>query len=218
MQQELTISGDKESVVQTGWVKKLFRLFERTFAIIGIGFIIYHVCFSVSAIRSDSMAPTLIGENSASPDIVLTERISYWFRKPRRWEIVKYHTQDLLDLEVMKRVVALPGETITIRNHWLVINGRPIERPLSLDFLKYYPYGYLHKGRSEDCKDGYFVLGDDSKDSSDSRFDGAIAFSKLEGRAWLILWPPNRFGLLTPKRTTNAKCRLSAPGKAMSTH
>jgi signal peptidase I len=197
-QQNPEAPGDKVSAKKIGWAKKLFRLTERTFAIIGILFIIYHTCFNVSAITSDSMAPTLIGENSDSPDIVLAERISYWFRKPRRWEIVKYHTPDILNIQVMKRIAALPGETIAIEDYWLQIDDRPIERPESLHFLKYYPFGYLHKGRSQQCTNGYFVLGDDSKDSSDSRFDGEIPLSKLEGRAWLILWPPSRFGLLTP--------------------
>jgi hypothetical protein len=41
-------------------------------------------------------------------------------------------------------------------------------------------------------------MGDDSKDSADSRFDGTISLNKLEGRVWLVIWPLSRLGFVTP--------------------
>ncbi|MHC4365475.1 MAG: signal peptidase I [Planctomycetota bacterium] len=197
--QQPSAPGDSETgTKKVPLFKKIFRLLEGMFALIGVLFVIYHAGFNVSVVYTDSMAPTLIGENSRQRDVVLTERVSYWFRKPHRWEVVKYRTPNELHMEVMKRVVALPGETISIKDHWVQINGRPVQRPSSLDFLKYYAYGNLHRGKAMHCEDGYFVMGDDSKDSADSRFDGTISLNKLEGRVWLVIWPLSRLGFVTP--------------------
>jgi signal peptidase I len=192
------LSGPKADSKKAPLLRKIFRVFERMFATIGVLFVIYHAGFEVSVIYTDSMGPTLRGEDSRVRDVVLTEKVSYWFRKPRRWEVVKYRTPNVLHMEVMKRVVALPGETISIKDHWVEINGEPVDRPSRLDFLKYYAYGNLGRGRSVHCEEGYFVLGDDSRDSADSRFDGPIGLNKIEGRTWLIIWPLSRFGFVAP--------------------
>ncbi len=179
-------------------LRKILRFLERVFALLGIFFVIYHLGFNLSVIYSGSMSPTLKGELNQEKDYVLTEKFSYWFRNPRRWEVVKYHTPNDLQMEVMKRVAALPGETISLKNNWLQINGKDIDRPPGLSFLKYYPFGCLQKKRAYHCTKGLFVLGDDSKDSMDSRDDGPINPDLIEGRAWLIVWPWSRIGFINP--------------------
>ena len=175
---------------------KIFRFLRNLFAIIGLAFIIYHLCFDVTVIISDSMAPTLKGNATSPKDYVLSEKITYFFRKPRRWEIVQYETDDELALKIMKRIAALDGETISIVDHWININGKPLERPVELDFLKYYGVGELFNGQEVDCDGGYFMLGDDSMDSYDSRFTGVVAPDRFEGRAMMIIWPPSRIRFL----------------------
>jgi len=144
------------------------------------------------------MAPTLKGDSSSTRDYVLTEKLSYLFRTPRRWEILKYHTQDELSAEVMKRVVGLEGETISIEDRWVCIDGQPIERPDKLDFLEYIGVGLVPRDTEFECNGGYFLMGDDSRDSYDSRFTGLLKPEHIEGRAFMIIWPPSRIRLLTP--------------------
>jgi len=55
-------------------------------------------------------------------------------------------------------------------------------------------YGNLTEGKPVPCGDGYYVLGDDLKDSDDSRFNGPVPPHRILGRAWLIVSPRNRFG------------------------
>lgn len=98
----------------------------------------------------------------------------------------------------MKRVVGLPGESISIQDNWVQINGRPLERPSGLDFLNYYATGNLHQGKQVECDGGYFVLGDDSLDSYDSRYTDLLNPDSIEGRAWMIIWPPSRIRFLKP--------------------
>jgi signal peptidase I len=99
----------------------------------------------------------------------------------------------------MKRVVGLPGETVALRDTaTILINGRPIDRPASLQSLKYYSFGAFQAGRTAECGSGYFVLGDDSKDSQDSRYTGPLDLHQIKGRAWLRVWPLSRIGFVNP--------------------
>ncbi|MEK6247797.1 MAG: signal peptidase I, partial [Planctomycetales bacterium] len=101
--------------------------------------------------------------------------------------------------EVMKRVVGLPGESIRIsRRRRIYINGKEIEPPEGLKFLSYLPFGNLTDGDPVSCSDGYYVLGDDTIDSDDSRFNGPIKRDQLVGRAWLIINPDSRRGFVNP--------------------
>lgn len=169
------------------------RLIERAFAIAGVLFVLFHLTLMSSVIVSPSMSPTLQGRSWSDGDRVLTELVSFRLRAPRRWEVVTFRRPD--GTIVMKRVVGLPGETVQLRNKGeLVINGQPVSRPVSLSHLKYVPIGMISDDRAVDCGIGYLVLGDDSKDSDDSRYEGSIPASWIVGRAWLIIRPWSRFG------------------------
>ncbi|HYF50500.1 MAG TPA: hypothetical protein VEJ63_13905, partial [Planctomycetota bacterium] len=62
----------------------------------------------------------------------------------------------------------------------------------------YYPIGRLAYENATDVGSGYFVLGDDSRDSQDSRFEESVDPESLCGRPWLIVWPLSRFGFVNP--------------------
>ncbi len=177
--------------------RKILRWVERVLAIMGLFFVIYFVAFNFSFVISGSMSPTLQGENLKSADCVLSEKITYWFRNPRRWELVMYHNEED-GIQIMKRVAGLPGETISIKGKWISVNGSPIERPPSLKFLRYYPYGNMEKGAKVSCGTGYYVLGDFTTDSQDSRFEGPLAPERIRARPWLTVWPLSRFGFINP--------------------
>lgn len=175
----------------------LMRQAERLFAAIGFIAVIYWICFDCSCIVSNSMKPTLCGTSFDNGDRVLTERVSYWFRQPRRWEVVTLRQPN--GIKIMKRVVGLPGEKIQMsREGQIRIDGQEIQRPPALDFLHYFPYGNLASERTVDCGEGYYVLGDDSRDSDDSRFNGPAIAQAILGRAWLIVAPHDRRRFVTP--------------------
>jgi signal peptidase I len=173
----------------------MVRQAERFFAIVGLGVVVFHLCFSYSRMTSYSMKPTLQGTNWENGDRVVTEKVSYWLRCPRRWEVVTYRGQE--GNQIMKRVVGLPGEQVQmLRGGRIFIDGRQIEPPAELDFLDYFPFGNLTAGKTVDCGAGYYLLGDYSLDSDDSRFNGPLPPEKLIGRAWLIVGPSGRRGLV----------------------
>jgi len=176
----------------------LFRFVRNALAIVGLVLIVYHTSFELSVMVSDSMAPTLMGENKefGERDWVLTEKVSYWFRAPRRWEVVRLQLPD--ETQVSKRLVGLPGETVSVRDLKLVINGSIKTPPASLSFLRYYGWGNLNQGQEVDCGDEYYYLGDDVRDTIDSRMEGTIGSDAIVGRVWLIVWPWERIGFVNP--------------------
>ncbi len=175
-----------------GW-RWWLRIIERLFAIFGVSILLFHVTLMTSVIVSPSMSPTLQGHNWSDGDHVVTELVSYRFRQPRRWEVVTFRRAD--GAIVMKRVVGLPGEKIQLhRSGDLVINDAIVPRPASLRHVRYLPVALVMNDRPVDCGQGYFVLGDDSMDSEDSRFEGPIPSSWILGRAWLIFHPVARIG------------------------
>ena len=178
------------------FIRPVLKWSEHVLAAFGVIFIAYYLLFDFSVMVSDSMAPTLCGTSVSNGDRVLTEKLTLHFRRPHRWEVVTFISGD--GIQVMKRVVGLPGETVSLRDGVLLVEGVPAERPASLRGIRYLAYGNLASGRAVQCGDGYYVLGDESGDSFDSRFDGPIAPRQFIGRTWLILWPLSRVGFVNP--------------------
>lgn len=175
----------------------IFRGLEHCLALIGLACLIYHFGFDVSTMVSSSMSPTLKGTSVDNGDHVLTERISFWFREPRRWEVVTYMNDQ--GVRVMKRVVGLPGEAVSMkRGGPLEINGRGITQPPAIAHLEFLRYGNLQKEQPIPCGPGYYLLGDESRDSDDSRFNGPVARERIIGRSWLIVGPWKRIGWVNP--------------------
>ena len=175
-------------------LRKVLRWAERFFAVIGLCFVIYHVGFRLTVMTSGSIAPALQGTSYENGDRILVEKVTGWFRAPKRWEI--YFLYDAEGTPVAKRIVGLPGEKISIKEYGVYVNGVEIQPPERLQSIKYYPLGNLARGREIECGNDYFVLGDDSKDSYDSRFLGPVKSAQLRGRAWCILWPLSRVGFV----------------------
>jgi signal peptidase I len=170
------------------------RALERVLAVIGACYIVYHLCFEMAVMTSESMAPTLRGTSYVNGDRILVERVTGHFRAPRRWEIYFYYDDD--GNPVTKRVVGLPGEKIAIKEEGIYVNGAKIDLPNYLQPIKYCAQGNLARGREFNCGDGYFMLGDDSVDSYDSRYTGVVSKARFHGRAWCILSPRGRMGFV----------------------
>ena len=100
---------------------------------------------------------------------LLVDRTAFAFRRPRRWEVVVFRSPEDTGQLCVKRVIGLPGETVALENGQLRINGRRVSAPGGLHYhLRYGDRQELREG----CRLGpadYFVLGDNSEISDDSR-------------------------------------------------
>jgi signal peptidase I len=133
-------------------------------------------------------------------DRVLIDRVLYGHRDIRRGDIVVFRGGEAVDRQVLlKRVVGLPGDVLSIESGRLLVNGKPADdgyvrrqgsapeptqpgpggpdAPWSLQTPYTVPDGF------------YYVLGDNRTDSYDSRFWGPVAREALIGRAMAVYWP-----------------------------
>jgi signal peptidase I len=138
-------------------------------------------------IPSGSMIPTLeIG------DRVLVNKFIYRFTEPDRQDIIVFESVDDPDEDLIKRVVALPGDTVAVRRGHLILNGKRQDEP------------YLNKNlpdrsfyaKTKVPRNHVFVMGDNRGNSADSRVFGPLPEKNIEGEAFLRFWPPQRIGLL----------------------
>jgi signal peptidase I len=155
-------------------------------------------------IPSGSMEPTL-----SVGDRLLVNKLSYHFHNPHRGDIVVFKkppndtTPGITDL--VKRVIGLPGETISARNGQVYVNGRPLSEPWlpGVDrgvttFPSAIP-GCLPAPGLGGCKipaGEYFMMGDNRTDSSDSRVIGPVTSKLFIGRAFVRVWPLSHLGFL----------------------
>jgi signal peptidase I len=159
-------------------------------------------------IPSGSMEPTLdIG------DRVLVNKLSYRLHDVNRGDLVVFEANEghgdcgqpvseaaatqaesgIKDL--IKRVIALPGETIDLRNNHVVIDDRVLEEPYIAADVATVPTGSIEFPFEvpEGC---VFVMGDNRGDSRDSRIFGPIDEDQIVGRAFVRVWPLSQIGFL----------------------
>jgi signal peptidase I len=139
-------------------------------------------------IPSGSMHPTLL-----EGDRILVTKFWYHIRPPQRGDIVVFRYPDDPKRPFIKRLVGVGNDRVEIADGHLLINGQPPEA-LIFQQMTYYnqgPYGQANHA-IDVPSNTYFVLGDNSASSHDSRFWGFVPKRLLIGKAVCIFWPPNR--------------------------
>ncbi|MCL2678739.1 MAG: signal peptidase I [Dehalococcoidia bacterium] len=140
---------------------------------------------------SGSMIPTMpVGER------VLIYKLAYKFgHEPQRGDIIVFTPPEQLhsDTDYVKRVIGLPGETITIHSGKVTISkvdGTQItlEEPYVAE-----PPNYSF-GPFTVPEGHYFVMGDNRNKSADSHNGWTVPRENIVGRAWLVIWPWSNFG------------------------
>lgn len=182
--------------------------------------VLLHSCAQAFKMPSNSMLPTIRGEQTTpdghrrSVDHVLADKLTYRFRPPQRGEIVVFRTDDIEGIPEssrgtlwMKRIVGLPGERVSLRPPQVYVNDQPVAAPpIFVEIAErrnghsgyVIPSGFLpSRLRSEADEihlgpDEYFVLGDNSPSSLDSRFWGPLRRTAIVGRVTKIYWPLDR--------------------------
>ena len=165
-------------------------------------------------IPTGGMEPTLRGERSSSgADHVIVDLLSYRFSSPKRGDIIVFSTSRITALHkitgdtgenfFMQRLVGMPGEVIRIADGKVFANGKPLGEA---DGIPPFHYQYPHSGfmqtsmkQGEDFvigPDEYFVLGDNTSNSLDSRYWGCVPRSSVIGKVTMIYYPFTRAGRL----------------------
>ncbi len=143
-------------------------------------------------IPTGSMRPTLI-----EGDRILVNKFIYRFQDPRRGDVIVFRYPENPRLAYIKRLVGLPEEELELDDGNVIIDGEAAEEE-QVGGRFYYnrgPFGTADEPIPIPA-DNYFVLGDNSANSRDSRYWGFVPRENLLGRAFVIYWPPNRWRLI----------------------
>lgn len=144
-------------------------------------------------IPSGSMRMTLI-----EGDRILVSKFIYRFQPPRRGDIIVFRYPEDPKRSFIKRLAAVGGDTVEIKGGKVMVNGQPLETAEAFRAGYYYNQGmYGQEGKAVRVPEGsFYVLGDNSAHSQDSRFWGFVPKRSLIGKALCIFWPFTRWRIL----------------------
>ena len=125
-----------------------------------------------------SMNPTL-----QDGEYILVNRLAYKIGNPVRGDIVVFSFPMDPKQDLIKRVIGLPGETISVQDGKVLVNGVPLDEPYIAAPPIYNNTWVVPEGQ-------LFVLGDNRNESKDSHEWGMLPLENVVGRAILIYWPP----------------------------
>ena len=126
-------------------------------------------------------------------DLLLSDSLRYQFFSPKRFDVIIFRSQYDSSRTFVRRIIALPGETIQIMNGNVYINGVVLQVP-------WFRAAVEEAGRAFSQitlgQDEYFVMGDNHSALSDSRevTIGSVRREAIEGRIWMKIWPLEHFG------------------------
>jgi signal peptidase I len=168
----------------SNWRRTLIDIFE-TLLLSAILFLGINAVSSRIRVESISMQPTLYAGN-----FVFVNKLAYTWGEASRGDIVVFrYPPDPDQVPYIKRVIGLPGETVSISDGKVYVNGQQLSEPYLVaatypDNEWVVPEGHL------------FVMGDNRNNSSDSRSWGTVPLENVIGKAELIYWPPEKWGAL----------------------
>ena len=130
---------------------------------------------------------------------LLVNKVVYKFHQPERGDIIILIPPENEDEEYIKRIIGLPGESVEIKDGAVLIHKQdgsimPLDEPYITS-----PTRRPFKG-DVIPENEYFVLGDNRNNSSDSRLGWTVPRQNIIGKAWLSIWPPDKWGL-TPNHS-----------------
>ena len=150
----------------------------------------YLLVFQPHKIKGNSMQP-----NFPDGEYLLTDKVTYRFEQPKRGDVIVFKAPTDESEEYIKRIIGLPGDTISLKEGKIFINGKQLDESYLPQSLETFGSSFLKEGEEIKVTDNvFFVLGDNRPFSSDSRTWGFVDKSKITGRAWLIYWPINKAG------------------------
>lgn len=152
----------------------------------------------VIPIRTFIAQPFIVSGASMTPtfqdkEYLIIDELSYHLRDPKRGEVIVFRYPQDPSKHFIKRIVGLPGETITIKNNQVFVNSNT--EPVKINE----PYVNVNFSNNLEVtleENEYFVMGDNRPQSLDSRIWGPLPEDLITGRALLRLFPLSRLGLL----------------------
>ncbi|MDO8717194.1 MAG: signal peptidase I [Dehalococcoidales bacterium] len=170
-------------------MKVFLRDVLSTFLLAAVVYAGLHYTIQDYVVHQSSMEP-----NFQEGQRVLVSKLVYNFREPARGDVIILHpplSSNPSATPFIKRIIALPGESVDIKNGEVRVNGVKLSEP----YIKSpppYTYSLAKVPENE-----YFVLGDNRPNSEDSHRGWTVPRENIIGKAWLSIWPLGKWGLVS---------------------
>lgn len=134
----------------------------------------------------------------------------YLFHPPNRGDVVILRPPEDAHLkeDLIKRVIAIPGDTVEVKQSVVYVNGWALKE----SYIKEPPRNNMPLQHIP--MDSYFMMGDNRNNSNDSRFFGPVTSDNIVGKPWAIVWPPKKWGL-APNHSVKVALTLMMAGCLM---
>jgi signal peptidase I len=196
MEHEIALAGAQPAAAPRNVALKTFgRELLQTLLLMSLLFMCVRVVVQNFRVEGPSMRPTL-----TSGQFLWVNKAAYFewngeyvFGGPQRGDIAVLRSPDTSDdVDLIKRIIGMPGDSVRVQHGLVFINDQPLDEPY---VWLHATYDYPALGGEVVVPEGeYFVLGDNRSNSRDSHFGWFVPAANLVGRAWVSYWPPASWG------------------------
>ena len=183
---------DKKKVEEKdfSWKREIISTTLYLFCVVALTFLFIQFVGQRTHVNGDSMNVTL-----QDGDNLIVDKLSYRFKDPERFDIIVFPYQYQEKTYYIKRIIGMPGETLQVIDGMVYIDGEMLDESYGKEVMD---YAGIASEPVELGQDEYFVLGDNRNNSSDSRDPsvGNIKEDQIIGKAFIRIWPLNKFGIL----------------------
>lgn len=162
-----------------------FDFLQGIVVILAVMVMVYLFIMSPQEINGASMEPTFY-----NGEYILTNKVLYKFRAPKRGDVVIFKSPRNKEIDYIKRVIGIAGDTVKLEDNTFFVNSSPIAEPYLRDDVIVFGGSFLDEGDEIVVPEGQlFVVGDNRPHSADSREFGSIPIEDVIGVAILRYWP-----------------------------
>lgn len=183
--------GKQRKTINLPLIKEVITWALELVIVVGVAFVLVYFIGLRTSVVGQSMAPTL-----DSGDEILVNRFAYKVAQPKVDDVIVFLPNgNEKSHYYIKRVVAVPGDTVQIKKGVLYVNGKQVEESKDYDSIE---DAGLAGEEITVGEDEYFVLGDNRNNSEDSRYAniGNVKKDYIIGKAWCIISPFGKLGLI----------------------
>jgi signal peptidase I len=186
---------DEPSDDKFSFLEFLWDLFKTAVIVVAVAFGIKYFLVQPFIVDGNSMQP-----NFDNNEYLLVEKITPKMQSLKRGDVIVFHPPGQEDTNYIKRIIGLPNEKVEIVDNKVKIFNQSHPTGVVLEEA-YIASNTKTAGEKADetytlTNDEYFVLGDNREHSSDSREFGPLPKGNLIGRAWVNVYPFNKFGVI----------------------
>ncbi|MCA9371301.1 signal peptidase I [Candidatus Woesebacteria bacterium] len=168
----------------------VMEILETVVFVGSIFIVMYLFVLQPNQVKGASMEPSFQTGN-----YIFTSKMTYKMRQPERGDVIVFKSPQNPDIEFIKRIVGLPGDTVLVENQEVYVNGNKLAEPYISAKTTIFSGGFLKEGEEIIVPDGYyFVMGDNRPHSSDSREFGPIPKESIIGQVFFRYFPVHEAG------------------------